>query len=58
MSGKVKIWIIPILLTLLVFALALFIRTQIGNTDEQDLNYGTKPFVPGESPYSTGEHSR
>jgi len=51
-------WLIPIVTTLAIALLAAFFRLTIGRSDQQEMDYRTKPFVPGESPYSTGPDSR
>jgi hypothetical protein len=53
-----RIWLIPIIATVLLVAFGVFVRVMIGRTDKQQMTYGTTPFVPGESPYSTGPDSR
>lgn len=53
-----KIWLVPVLAILLSLAFGAFIRGMIGETARQEIDYGTRPFVPGESPHSTGPDSR
>ena len=60
MSGKSKnrAWLIPVIATLFVIVFALFTRLMVGTEDVRPIDYGATPFVPGESPYSTGPESR
>jgi hypothetical protein len=53
-----RAWLIPIVATILLVAFGVFIRAMVGRSDKQQMYYGTRPFVPGESPYSTGPDSR
>jgi len=53
-SKRNLIWLIPVLATLFVLLFAAFTRLLVGRSDVQRLDYRTKPFVPAESPYSTG----
>ena len=61
MSSKPKpwlIWLIPILAILFVIAFTAFTRLMVGKESKQEMDLGTQPFVPGESPHSTGVDSR
>jgi len=51
-------WLIPVIAIILIAGMAVFVRVVIGPTSEQEMHYGTTPFVPAESPYSTGPNSR
>lgn len=51
-------WLVPIAAIIFIAAFAIFVRAMIGPTSAQQVDYGTKPFVPAESPYSTGPGSR
>ncbi len=55
---KNLIWVIPIIAVLALVAFNLFVRVTVGSPDEREIRIGTTPFVPGESPHATGEHSR
>lgn len=60
MSSKPSLggWLVPIVAIIFIVAFAWFVRAMIGPTSAQQMQYGTKPFVPAESPYSTGPNSR
>jgi len=53
-----RVWLIPIAATILLVIFGAFIRAMVGRSDKQQMYYGTRPFVPGESSYSTGPDSR
>ena len=52
------VWWIPVVLVVLVLLFVLLVRLTVGNSTVEVADYGTHPFVPAESPYSTGEQSR
>ena len=60
MSSKRKnlAWLIPLIATLLVVLLGIFIRFMVGSGSEQQWDYGYEDHVPGASPFSTGPESR
>ena len=51
-------WLVPIVAVILVFAAGVFIRHTIGRSSRQQMRYGTTPFVPAASPYSSGPEGR
>ena len=53
-----RIWLIPLMAILAIAVLALFVRLMIGPTSEQEIDLWETPFVPGETPHSTGPDSR
>jgi hypothetical protein len=55
---NLKIWIIPLLAVLFTLLWGMFTRLTVGVEDKQDFDFGTIPFVPGESPHSSGQDSR
>lgn len=53
-----KVWILPLAALLLTLAWGAFTRLMVGLDDQQNFNFGTIPFVPGESSHATGQDSR
>jgi len=53
-----SIWWVVILALLAALALGVSFRLALGTSSRAELAYGTRPFVPAESPYSTGPESR
>ena len=51
-------WLLPILALLFTLMWGVFTRVMVGIEDRQDFDFGTIPFVPGESPHSSGTESR
>ncbi len=57
-EGRNIIALVPIAAVAVVVAIFLLARLGIGPTSEQERDLRATDFVPAESPYSTGEHSR
>jgi hypothetical protein len=57
-NNHIKIWILPVVALVLTLLWGIFTRVMVGLEHEQDFDFGTIPFVPAESPYSTGTDSR
>jgi len=53
-----KIWLLPIVALLLTLLWGLFTRVMVGTETEQSFDFETTPFVPAESPFSSGQDSR
>ena len=52
------VWLILVLAVVFIIILTVFIRLTVGKDDSQRFDFFTTPFVPGESPHSTGPDSR
>jgi len=58
-NRRTHIWLIPIIAIICVIVFFVLTRYMIGAGSEQEIDYGTTPFVPGESPHSSaGTDSR
>jgi hypothetical protein len=53
-----RIWLIPVIALLITLLWGLFTRVMVGLEDEQHFDFETTPFVPAESPFSSGQDSR
>lgn len=57
-NNHIRVWILPLLALLFTLMWGIFTRVMVGKEDQQNFDYGTVPFVPAESPHSTGVDSR
>lgn len=53
-----RIWLLPIIALLITLIWGLFTRVMVGLEDKQTFDFETTPFVPGESPFSSGQDAR
>jgi hypothetical protein len=53
-----RIWLLPIIALLITLIWGVFTRVIIGTETEQHFDFETTPFVPAESPFSSGQDSR
>ena len=51
-------WLIPLIALLFTLFWGVFTRVMVGTESQQDFDFGTVPFVPAESPHSSGTDSR
>lgn len=52
------IWLIPLVALLFILVFAIYTRGVLSVDSDQPIDYGTREFVPAQSPYSTGPNSR
>ena len=57
-NNNIKVWILPLIALLLTLLWGLFTRFSVGLEDKQNFEHNPIPFVPAESPHSSGQDSR